>query len=322
MKWGEITNNEIVAAGDDMDAVSAWHFSGIVANNQITSTQEGMHLSFGKIAPGMVPPFLENMPQYWECTFEHNAFGCNNQNGLHFTHGSSGTIRNNLFLKSWSRTGHPEDFGAGLHIGVGSYDDCDEFDPTECYDEATFLALGPTVATVHNNTMDQNRGPGCAVHPITSEVTFYANVVSRSGPGWSGLQAHPNTWVHHFEGWNNVLWANDSDYSHLSLVGTADRNGSTGNNHPHYQGPLGGNEYSYMLKHHIDEPCDYDKVDLEYSSNAVDAGDIEDPDDVQPPGVHLERSDAGAYGGPEAAWFETQPCDEYKTMIEGAVCGG
>ena len=40
-----------------MDAISAWHFSGIIANNVITSSQEGCHLSYARIESSTMPDF-------------------------------------------------------------------------------------------------------------------------------------------------------------------------------------------------------------------------------------------------------------------------
>lgn len=350
LKWGEIINNTIIAGGVDMDAISTWHFTGIIANNRITSTQEGTHLSYAVIQEGKEPPFMTEamLLDYRTTTVEHNLFVCNNQNGLHFTHGSVGIVRNNLFVKSWREDEDEGDSSIGLHVGPG----CPEpgggspIDSTECYDDNLSDYLGQTDVTVHNNVMDWNQGPGIMIHYDNTDTEMHSNIVSRScsifdqDPNEIGYCAgnqardtqYPPRKPLTYSSKNNILWNNkdkNGDYVDYlpdnppdqTMEGDEDQNHDTGDNLPHYIGILTDQSYSYMLQHDVTETGEcYLKTDVK--SDAIDRG-REGPDyfDVRPPGLGFPRCDAGAYGGPYAAWGGAlEPCLEYTGLPPFTIC--
>jgi len=339
LKWGEIRNNTIIAGGLDMDAISAWHFSGVIANNVVTSTQEGCHLSFARIESGTKPDFIPS--EYASTTIKHNSFVCNNQNALHFTHGSAGEICNNLFMGSWRDDADPRDSSIGLHVGPGCVTDCENCPPdsSECYDEDLSDDLGKTVAVAHNNVCDKNQGPGILIHNDATQVTLFGNIVTRScsifnSSQCGGIQSRDRTTVPSgYSSQNNLLWKNEhliepgfTDYLPSGMVGTNDKNHSTGNNHPYFEGVIGSppTGYSYMLQHDEDyegyDEC-YEESE-ENKSEAIDQGPTgETFHDKQPPGLGNPQNDAGAYGGPDAEWGgAAEPCLEYVNLPPFTIC--
>jgi len=344
LKWGEITNNTIIGGDLDMDAISAWHFTGIIANNIITSTQEGCHLSYARIEDDTRPTFVPE--QYEKTLIKHNLFVCNNQNALHFTHGSVGEICNNLFIRTWKEDNDPRDSSIGLHVGPGCVTDCDGCPPdsSECYDEDLSDLLGKTYAAIHNNVADKNQGPGIMIHSDATWTELYGNIFSRSCSIFgtstepcAGLQARDNQTPpqkpEDYSSYNNLLWNNINlneqyvDYlpdgpGENTMKGEDDKNHETGDNHPHFEGAIGSpvSGYSYMLQHAEDDPNEcYEETGTR--SWAIDYGpDGIDYYDQQPPGLDEATCDIGAYGGPRAKWSDSDPCLEYIGLPPQTKC--
>ncbi|MAE69660.1 MAG: hypothetical protein CME06_04220 [Gemmatimonadetes bacterium] len=331
LKWGAITNNEIVAMGTEetTDGMTIHHFVGKIANNRVSGNSEGIHVGYARldwrhVEPGAPP----EVPLLFDTIVEHNLFYCNpDQHGIHFVHSSKGIVRNNIVVRNINAD--PNQFGRGIVVGEPPvYDPSDDIcvaDPDECYDKA---ATGDdefiVEALVHNNTIQLTDGSGLLIHPEAA-VKIRSNVIrwtgregSRAAIGihpagqtWPGPDA-PDLWDSEF----NMLDGNQLDYEHPSLEGDGDLNKVTGNNSAAFQGLIDPPTASVSFMLRIDDessPC-YPEQD-NVRSDAIDVGwdDTNYWDALGGPGLGLRRNDMGAYGGPHSFWDpnEVEPCVEY-----------
>lgn len=309
VSWGEVTNNIIINEdGETGDGISAHHFVGTFANNRITSTSEGIHLGLGMLQPrhSGSPPDVADVT---ETLIEHNLFYHNVREGVHFTHGSVGTITNNIFV------GKPlVSNNKGIYVGQTktSDEDCDY----ECMSDSLDALVAQVDAEIYNNTFDRCKRAIVLWEP--ARVTLYNNIVARSGEGLSTYTyGNPTALTADY----NLFWGNDEDYDPASLEGDHDVNCQDGNPcDPEFQGwvNVAQTEYSYMLQvgDEDDEECLYPAGT---ESNAIDRGHTHsDFYDQQPPGLEELRNDIGAFGGPEAIWdpTENEECFEYLNMPE------
>jgi hypothetical protein len=324
IKWGEVLNNEIV--GLLKDAVTTYHFVGHIANNRIQSASEGWHLGYGRLDA----PHAAFLPDTLQTIVEHNVFYCNSMNGLHFTHGSQGIVRNNIFSRN-----HLDGSGMAVGLDLGAPTDPDdalcEEDPTECIPEVS--ANGDTVLVevlAYNNVADMTDGPGVLVHAAV-QCSLWANIISRSGQQAAAAPAF------HIRSWNypggalppwfysdyELLWANDTDYGNPAMQGAHDVvTTETSDSHPHFQGTRAANgnpnvdAYSYMLRIDQDPVCGYA---IGARSKAINAGPSlqQYEDGALPPGLGNKRCDIGAFGGPHNVWDPTGSnlCLEYTEAV-------
>ena len=337
IKWGEITDNEIDAGAD---GATCWAFSGLIANNRVRSVDnEGWHHSLGRItntALHPAPPFLmtPEMDHNRKLLVEHNLFYCNWQLGFHFAHGSIGTIRNNIFARSWA--GGTQRGGHGLVLGMGQ-----ETTEAACQqwggaitEEQLSIELGLNIYTeaeyVINNTVDANFGNAVLTENASVHVNiFKGNLLTRTN---GDVQFHEKAIDYSVEapgvfgdaleeidpvGWN-VYWGNpDGNYGDPLFVGVEDK---TAGSNPHYVANLDGPEkYSYMLRTEFPGPPCAHVVQGE-QSGAIDAGPPVDAiyfDAPNGPGLGTNRTDAGAFGGAFNWWDPTggQECLQYDTGV-------
>lgn len=263
----------------------------------------------------MLQPRHDDSPPYDEDYFQtliiHNSFYENPREGIHFTHGTQGTIKNNIII------GKPVAAdNKGIYIGQTkiSDEDCDY----ECMSDSLDVLAPQVHATVLNNVIDHCRDNLVLWEP--AYLTLFNNALTRADGGWAFQTKNGDT-PDHLVADYNLLWGNDDEYKPVGLEGDHDINDSTpGGNNPRYQGWLnvGHTEYSYMLQvgNAGDVECDYP---VGTRSKAIDAGNPDsDYDDVQPPGLDELDNDIGAYGGPDAVWDPTdsEPCLEYTSMPE------
>ncbi|MAE70834.1 MAG: hypothetical protein CME06_10235 [Gemmatimonadetes bacterium] len=344
LKWGEITNNEIVAFGIDpqTDGISTHHFVGRIANNRISGNSEGIHLGYARLDPERheQEPYVVNelVLNYEDTIIEHNLLYCHQrQNGIHFVHASKGIVRNNLVVRN-VRSG-VDQFGKplvarGIHVGeppnpnlVPQIQECID-DPDECYDQA---AVGDDVfgvqVTVHNNTIEHIDGPGLFVHEL-AEAVIRNNIVHKTaldGSGFAGIEIQqwdPGDWppLQFWDSNYNLLHANGRDYEDEDvLAGDYDLHDNSGKpNAPRFQFIVnqgaGTDSVSFMLKTYQGvSPC-Y-PLTVSSRSDAIDKGEpgITWYDAEGGPGLEDRRADIGAYGGPNNFWDpnEQDPCLEY-----------
>jgi len=345
LKWGVIEDNDVVAINGGepnhylSDGISTFHFVGAVQNNRVTSTAEGIHMSFARVT-GEAPPFLQEPPfdQYTDSVVQHNLVYCNEQSGIHFTHGSFGTVRNNIVLRTWYQTNaDASGISTGRSAGAAGFGDDSALD-IEAQGGGSRM---PTEATIHNNTIDRVEGWGIAMDD-DNDVTLLGNIVARTRdvkPYFPEAQTvgiavihgdfDPDTIYTDY----NVLWHNRNrsgvaDYEPggiypSGLQGVNDvTEASPDGSCPHFiGGPLGEHMQSYMLKT-FDPPfgCYAAASTPDSVSLAIDAGPTNPIyNDVQPPGLGGLRNDAGAYGGPQASWGDSG-CLEYKVASDLACC--
>ena len=337
IKWGEITDNEIHAGAD---GATCWAFSGLIANNRVRSVDnEGWHHSLGRIVNTQqhpAPPFLltPEMDHYRKLLVEHNLFYCNWQLGFHFAHGSIGTIRNNIFARSWA--GGEKRGGIGLVLGMAQQSTelaCQQWGGA-ITEQQLSVELGLAIYTeaeyVVNNTVDANFGNAVLIENASVHVNvFKCNLLTRTNgdvlheekaldchaapPGVFGESSPEEPEP---VGWN-VYWGNpNGNYGDPIFVGTNDKQ----NANPHYVANLDSPEkYSHMLRTEFSgPPCAH--VVQGQQSGAIDAGPLNDEDyyDAEGgPGLGLPRGDAGAFGGQFNWWDPTggEECLQYDTGV-------
>ena len=335
LKWGRIFDNEIVGfegPGIGTDGITTWHFVGKVQNNRVTSNGEGYHLSLGRTDERHT--FVPS--EFREMLIEHNVFYCNEQNGMHFAHGSQGIVRNNIFSLNEGAS------GSGLHIGEAYPGDpeCGLYppgDPDHCIPPGQLPAI-PTEVIAYNNVVDRNNQGILMSRSVDFENSeFYANIASytcMSCPSWATPAAvsitngiRPQPWKWDF---NVTFNPNAINYAPSNLEGPNDINEegmwTEPNSNPRYQAkraPESEYSFSYMLRSDEQAVCGYT---LGAKSAAIDAGPLEPDfwDSEQPPGLGLQRCDAGAYGGQhnvwDPDWISGGSCFEYTDFLQS--CGG
>ena len=346
LKWGAIEDNEIITinGGDPnrylSDGISTFHFVGKIENNRVTGTAEGVHMSFARLGDP-VPFFLQEPPwdEYASTIIQHNLLYCNEQTGIHFTHGSLGTVRNNIVARTWYQTnsdasGIASGRSAGASNSMGMWGSFD----IEAQGDGGRV---PTIVDVFNNTVDWSEGYGIAMDDDNNAVLL-GNIVSRTRdvpPLFAEAQTAGIAAIH--GAFNpdslytdyNVLWGNRekgqiADYSPVGVypAGVEGVNDVTesdlGGSNPHYwRGSIANMTHSYMLKTYDPPHSCYGATSSPDSvSRAIDAGPTNPIyNDVQPPGLGGLRNDAGAYGGPFASWGD-EGCLEYKVGNNLACC--
>ena len=146
LKWGEITNNEIVAFGMDpsTDGISTHHFVGKIANNRVSGNSEGIHVGYARLDYRHVVPVVPpEVLAFDDTIIEHNLFYCNpDQHGIHFAHASKGIVRNNIVVQNIKPDIGQQRVARGIHVGEppnpGLEPDIEQIcidDPDECYDQ-------------------------------------------------------------------------------------------------------------------------------------------------------------------------------------------
>ncbi len=343
LKWGEITNNEIVAMGPDpqTDGMSTHHFVGKIANNRVSGNSEGIHLGYARLdSRHETEPYVVNqlvLDNYRDTIIEHNLFYCNpTQHGIHFVHASKGIVRNNIVVRN-VRSGN-DAYGnplvaRGIHVGeppnptiFPDYEQICIDDPDECYDQA---AVGDDAyavqVTVHNNTIEHTDGPGLFVHKYAL-ATIRSNIIHKTGlqgSGFAGIEIQQWDTGDPLPFWNsnyNLLHNNGPDYEDEGvLAGAQDLHDNSGEpNIPRFQFIVnqgaGRDSVSFMLKTYQGvSPC-YPLTQV-VRSDAIDKGQpgATWEDALGGPGLEERHADIGAYGGPNNFWDpnEQDPCLEY-----------
>ncbi len=341
LKWGEITNNEIVAMGTDesTDGMSLHHFVGKIANNRVSGNSEGVHLGYARLDPRHEQePHVVNddVLDHKDTIIEHNLFYCNPmQHRIHFVHASKGIVRNNLVVRNVRPGAGEKLIARGIHVGeppnpnlltaieLSYYDGA----PDECYDQA---AVGDDAyavrVTVHNNTIEHTDGPGLFVHKYAL-ATIRSNIIHKTGldgSGFAGIEIQqwdtgdlPPPW---WDSKYNLLHSNYPDYEDLDVLeGEGDLHDNSGEpNIPRFQFIVnqgaGRDSVSFMLKTYQGvSPC-YPLTEV-VRSDAIDKGQPGQSwwDKEGGPGLKSETGDIGAYGGPNNFWDpnEQDPCVEY-----------
>lgn len=338
VKWGEITNNEIVALSNGTsaniatDGITTHHFVGRVANNRVSGRSEGIHVGYARLEEslhGNSPPWNLGITG---ALIEHNLFYCNSwQHGIHFVHASQGIVRNNLVVR------HEEpDHGGEVHIARGivagepSWDPNDEEcleDPDECYDMATAGDEANSVnVKIYNNTINHTDGQGLYLHHAIQagegNTEVMCNIIGKTGlqgmykgapveayglNNWSPGDPPPDPWI---TAGHNMLHNNTVDYEAAFLIGENDRHEDSGPqlpNNPRFIKLIPGttDEWSFMLRTvaTTNSPC-YNHLEFTYNSDAIDAAPQTDEweDAEGGPGAGEEWGDLGAYGGNHNVW--------------------
>ena len=341
LKWGEITNNEIVAFGTDQstDGISTHHFVGKIANNRVSGNSEGIHLGYARLDPRHEEePYVVNdlVLNYEDTIIEHNLFYCNpDQHGIHFVHASKGIVRNNIVVRN-VKPGFGQNgplVARGIHVGEPpnprlepDYEQICIDDPDECYDQAAVEDDAYAVQVkLHNNTIHHTDGPGLYIHEW-AQAEIRNNIVHKTGlqgsnvagieiQQWDPGDPAPLYWDSDY----NLLNANDPDYEDEEVLhGENDLYDNSGKpNSPRFQFIVnqgaGTDSVSFMLKTNTGvSPC-YPLTAAR--SDAIDKGRPDDiwRDAVGGPGLDSEIGDIGAYGGPNNFWDpnEQDPCLEY-----------
>jgi len=347
IKWGYFRDNEIVTLFPDnglpieiylADAVSCFHFTGRIENNRMTSTAEGWHLGYAQLGPNVKSWLANENPDHITTRVQHNVAYCNEQLGIHFTHGSEGTVNNNIVVRSWYE--HLDD-ASGITVGVvaptiSGY--CDE-EPDECGNGGLSV---PTDVVIHNNTIDRCEGVGIWVTD-GNKAELHSNIISRTKdlPGifqsayTVGLAVKPpgaydpsEIDSDHTVFWQNRVGPITVDYDPATLEDPTDVNDDDINppyngSNPWYQG--GANpfqQYSYMLQSDEEALCGYA---LGERSRAIDAGrgGLDFFGGSIPPGFDRpDISDAGAFGGEFNVWDYTgaTKCLQYEELNPAAQC--
>ncbi len=337
LKYGEVSNNEITNGNVDIgDAITSHHFVGKFYNNRLKSGSEGLHLGLGWVDDynGRHQDYpLISITRERETHIKHNLFIGNRDEGLHFTHGSRGEVRNNIMVGARELIAvQGVDVKTGIFIGETHIDsDVCDGDSTECVDPG--LPAGFVVdVVVRNNTIDYN-AIGVKVTP-DARTELFSNIITRTD-GVSGESAgiikskDESLGPHYFAGYN-LLWGHaQADYGSADLEAAAptDLDSKTVPlPHPRFRGWLSPDEISYMLKT-TGVPSACYPTHPAHQSSAIDAGDPA-PDEEDPathtPSLGGPANDIGAYGGPDAAWDQTLPptnnqgywdeCLEYTAM--------
>jgi len=349
LKWGIIRDNDIVTIdpngpgsdGSISDAMSCFHFVGLIENNRVTSTGEGMHLGYSFLDTQKVPECLitSSLLANTKTIVRHNAFACNEQNGLHVTHGSVAKVHNNIFHATWfQEAGH----ATGIEVGPASFTAAAGGDTS--LPEFNNGTLANTEIEIDFNTVDWNEGIGVSFHPKAHVTSLQGNIFSRCddeapyhgtaktyGVAYTGDTFDPDKFVDpNF----NLYWLNRdasgvlSDYNYPALYddglrGANDVNegANPDNSDPHFEGERSGGpaEYSYVLQSTTSDVCGHGTGTAD--SKAMDAGPTNEDDGEFPPGQGFARSDAGAYGGSHNVWDWTggNACLEYDklhTLVE------
>lgn len=318
VSWGEFTNNIIInnTTGNG-DGISSHHFVGNFYNNRITSNSEGIHLGLGLLDErhGNGDPPYDN--GHRETDIQHNLLYENPNEGIHFTHGSKGTIYNNIIVGVQPGDGN----GNGIFIGNTSQGDttyCSAF-PNECMTSGLAALVDEVNAKVISNTIDRTKYAILLVKDAT--LVLRNNIITRTeGDESYGFSTVSGDSALALLSGYNLFWGNDDDYNPSSLEASTDVNeDDPGGSHPKYQGWLNTQQtrYSYMLQtdDEEEEVCDHAAGPIK--SKAIDAGDPNTSyNDQRPPGLHESRNDIGAYGGPHAIWHPTEAdsCLEYTYM--------
>lgn len=319
VKWGEITNNIIIMQnGYFADGITSHHFVGTFSNNRITSTSEGIHLGLGTLDDrhGEGDPPFDN--SYFETLIEHNLIYKNPREGIHFTHGSAGIIRNNIIIgREWE--GNSGIFVGQTLIGTAW---CSG-DSDEGMTDSLAELIGEVDVEILNNTIDRTV-KGVMVDKDAT-LRIHNNIITRT-KGANGTRSHAfctfsGTRPSDLTKGYNFFSGNQSDYDPPCLESITDVHADLGDdNHPRYQGwqDPAHKQYSYMLQTNNTSERIFCYPAGPHLSAAIDAGaPIAEYNDQQPPGLNSLRNDMGAFGGPHAVWDPSgvDACLEYTNLF-------
>jgi len=330
-KWGIIRDNDFVTLAPTVlppppslsDAMSAYHFFGLIEGNRFTSTGEGLHLGYCTLDGSPLTCVDTGAIGALDRTcVRHNLFYCNEQNGIHVTHGTVAKVNNNIFAGTWFQENGA---ATGIEIGPMAASIVAGCASDTCDPEFNNGGLPPVAAQVMFNTVDRNEGHGIGIDASANLSALVGNIVSRceelppksDGDESVGIIVHKGTFdpLKVYPDYN-VLWENwtdagaRSDYDPagvwpVGLEGVHDRTHEDpkGTN-PHFEGERSGtNVYSYLLQSTGSAICGKDLGD--FDSRAIDLAPQGFDDSASPPGQGQSAGDAGAYGGPDNIWVNS-----------------
>jgi hypothetical protein len=329
--WGDVRDNQIRNHSFDRgDGISSHHFVGHIVGNHITSRSEGMHIGFGFLdaerhSDPPSPPWLAG---YRKTLIEHNLiYNCLDE-GIHFTQGSQGLVRNNIVVAASLHD--PEPGGrqlwrwplghhilTGIFVGSG-HGEPDQLHKQGCQVDTVSVQVGDVVAEVYNNIFDRCRY-GVKLGTL-AQLTLQNNIISRTiGPKAAGLLFLPNDNgdppVFYQGGYNLYFPGNGRNFAPPDFQSILyDPNDLIGDD-PYFEAWMDSLSYSYMLGDTVDVcysagvnrslAIDRGNPDPAFNDNGIPSGD------ASAPAHGLARNDIGAYGGPAAVWVEDDPCSDF-----------
>ncbi len=329
--WGDVRYNQIRNHSNDRgDGISSHHFVGHIIGNRITSRSEGMHVGFGFLdaerhSDPPTPPWLAG---YHTTLIEHNLiYNCLDE-GIHFTQGSQGLVRNNIVVAApvhdltpghrhvwaWPLGNH---LLTGIFVGSG-HGEPDQLSKRGCQVDTVSVQVGDVVAEVYNNIFDRCRY-GVKLGTL-AQLTLQNNIISRTvGPKSAGILFIPNANldppVFYQGGYNLYYPGTGRNFAPPGFESILHDPDDLIGDDPYFHGWIGESAFSYMLEDTV-EVCYPAGIDY---SLAIDRGN---PDpafndngalngNASAPAHGSVRNDIGAYGGPAAIWVESVPCTDY-----------